>query len=471
MGKEHLNKQHTPQREENISPVLVSRVQSRLPVGTVSRLQPKMFTGLTRNELEPETMHASSTTQLPEEVQAKMENSFGQDFSGVSIHKDSVSAKDINAKAYTQGTDIHFAPGEYNPNSKEGQELLGHELTHVVQQGQGKVGSGEINGKGLEINQDAALEKEADEMGKKAAEGMDIQISKLSGFSIQKKGNSIAATKKNEHGDSRTTSGFTEYWDAEFDNGKSQAKGAWIKLDHTNSQIVSDFITKHYGVRPRELERFWFDNSDLRKNLSLQGDPILNYTIFVMEGGGNAITDLGINHNDPKNPISSYGYLGLDFVASEYPNLIKGNFLPSNFEQKYGLKIAGTANEKFKNIAFYDYPNFESASQAMGAYVNYSTSKIIEIGKQLGIKAPSNDELIFWTYLYFNNPRDWGDKLKLSQKGSYELSKWTFNDKKNADKKVQNGQALEINIDTMALMRISTYKYFKIRFNDKARYK
>jgi hypothetical protein len=340
-----------------------------------------------------------------------------------------------------------------------------------VQQGQGKVGQEEIHGKGLSINQDVSLEKEADEMGKKAAAGMDVQVSESSDFSIQKKDNSIAATKKNEHGDSRTTNGFTEYWDAEYNNGKNQPKGAWIVLDHTNSKEVSDFITKHYGVRPRELERFWFDNSELRKNLSLQGDPILNYTIFVMEGGGDAIKDYGIKYDDPQNPISSYGYLGLDFVASEYPNLVKGNFLPANFEQKYGLKVAGTANEKFTNIKFYDYPNFESAAQAMGAYVNYSTSKIIEMGKQLGIKAPSNDELIFWTYLYFNNPRDWGDKLKLSQKGNYELNKWTYDDKNQVEKKIARGDGLKINIDTMALMRVATYKYLKIRFNDTVRYK
>lgn len=61
----------------------------------------------------------------------------GHDFSNVNIHTDS-SADNLNrslgAKAFTTGNDIYFRSGEYNPSSSSGQELLAHELTHVVQQ-------------------------------------------------------------------------------------------------------------------------------------------------------------------------------------------------------------------------------------------------------------------------------------------------------------------------------------------------
>jgi hypothetical protein len=73
--------------------------------------------------------------------------------------------------AYTQGNDIHFAPGQYSPETSKGQELLGHELTHVVQQRQGRVQPTKEQGKGLAINDNPALENEADRMGKKASEG------------------------------------------------------------------------------------------------------------------------------------------------------------------------------------------------------------------------------------------------------------------------------------------------------------
>jgi len=107
---------------------------------------------------------------MPTEVQMKMEQAFQTDFSNVNIHTNSQSATDIGALAYTQGNDIHFASGQYNPHSQSGQELLGHELTHVVQQRAGRV-KPTTQMKGFAINDDKGLEKEADDMGRKAASG------------------------------------------------------------------------------------------------------------------------------------------------------------------------------------------------------------------------------------------------------------------------------------------------------------
>lgn len=105
---------------------------------------------------------------LPGAVRGKMETAFGSDFSGVRIHE-GPEAGAMGAVAYTQGAHIHFAPGAYDPDSQPGQELLGHELAHVVQQAQGRVAAG-AQAKGA-INSDAALEREADELGARAARG------------------------------------------------------------------------------------------------------------------------------------------------------------------------------------------------------------------------------------------------------------------------------------------------------------
>jgi hypothetical protein len=77
---------------------------------------------------------------------------------------------DAGALAYTKGTDVHFAPGTYDPHGSRGQELLGHELTHVVQQAQGRV-QANTQAKGLDINDDHGLESEADDLGARAARG------------------------------------------------------------------------------------------------------------------------------------------------------------------------------------------------------------------------------------------------------------------------------------------------------------
>jgi hypothetical protein len=122
-------------------------------------------------QMKSESGSEGISTNMPEDVKSKMENSFGTDFSDVSIHKNSEQATNIGALAYTQGSDVHFAPGQYEPGSHKGQELLGHELTHVVQQREGRVKPDTEQQKGLNINSDNSLEKEADEMGARAAQG------------------------------------------------------------------------------------------------------------------------------------------------------------------------------------------------------------------------------------------------------------------------------------------------------------
>lgn len=103
---------------------------------------------------------------LPRDVQTKMETAFGADFSDVRVHIGH-EASSLGAIAYTWGTNIHFAPGQYNPHTIQGQKLLGHELWHVVQQRTGRVQN--PFGGGVAVVQDHALEAEADRMGIKAA--------------------------------------------------------------------------------------------------------------------------------------------------------------------------------------------------------------------------------------------------------------------------------------------------------------
>jgi hypothetical protein len=107
-------------------------------------------------------------------LQSQMEQSFRTDFSNVRVHENSTNPEKLGAIAYTQGEDIHFAPGEYQPNSHQGRELLGHELTHVVQQRQGKVPATTAQGKQITVHNDDSLEQEADKNGAIAANGQSI---------------------------------------------------------------------------------------------------------------------------------------------------------------------------------------------------------------------------------------------------------------------------------------------------------
>jgi hypothetical protein len=79
----------------------------------------------------------SSSQTLSSATRTFMEPRFRRDFGNVRIHIGSQAAKlahAVKALAFTVGRNIVFGPGRYAPDTREGQNLLAHELTHVVQQ-------------------------------------------------------------------------------------------------------------------------------------------------------------------------------------------------------------------------------------------------------------------------------------------------------------------------------------------------
>ena len=79
----------------------------------------------------------SGGSQLSGETRGFMEQRIGADFNAVRVHTDSQADRlnrSIQSRAFTTGPDVFFRQGEYQPSSPDGQRLLAHELTHVVQQ-------------------------------------------------------------------------------------------------------------------------------------------------------------------------------------------------------------------------------------------------------------------------------------------------------------------------------------------------
>lgn len=98
-------------------------------------------------------------TGLPDNLKTGMENLSGISLDDVTVHYNSNKPAQLQAHAYAQGTNIHLSPGQ--------DRHLPHEAWHVVQQKQGRVNP-TMQMKGVSINNDAGLEKEADVMGAKA---------------------------------------------------------------------------------------------------------------------------------------------------------------------------------------------------------------------------------------------------------------------------------------------------------------
>lgn len=110
---------------------------------------------------------AGPGTPLAADVRAPMERAFAADFAAVRVHEGAY-VRNIGARAFASGASVHFAPGEYDPGTRGGRELLGHELAHVVQQSEHRAPA--MQHKGL-VNDDPALEAEADQLGARAADG------------------------------------------------------------------------------------------------------------------------------------------------------------------------------------------------------------------------------------------------------------------------------------------------------------
>jgi hypothetical protein len=93
-------------------------------------------------------------------VRERVGEALGDPLADVRVHADEHAdalARSVSARAFTTGTDIFFAQGEYRPRTAGGDALLAHELTHVVQQR-----AGPTTGPLTVTDPAGALEAEAD---------------------------------------------------------------------------------------------------------------------------------------------------------------------------------------------------------------------------------------------------------------------------------------------------------------------
>jgi hypothetical protein len=171
MGRDR-ERQHEQQRPAAQAPEAVEEVSA--PERLASSMGNQAFGALARQgagilpdgRAHPDVESTIARTRgggqtLDSGVAGRVGGQLGADLSDVRVHTDPTAnalASSVSAKAFTTGSDIYFAEGEYDPGSSKGNQLLTHELTHVVQQ------EGAPTGGPLEVSQPGdALEVKADE--------------------------------------------------------------------------------------------------------------------------------------------------------------------------------------------------------------------------------------------------------------------------------------------------------------------
>lgn len=135
-------------------PLTLAQIQGKLDASTVTRMQRTLGNAAVQRvlaqrsgggpmEIDDETAAAinserGSGQSLDTHIAGKAGAVMGQDFGGVNVHTDSQAdslSRALGATAFTTGNDVFFQSGAYQPTTSEGQHLISHELTHVVQQG------------------------------------------------------------------------------------------------------------------------------------------------------------------------------------------------------------------------------------------------------------------------------------------------------------------------------------------------
>ncbi|HEY9076522.1 MAG TPA: DUF4157 domain-containing protein [Anaerolineaceae bacterium] len=162
--KPEIRQEHSADNPAAASPI--TNLQRKVGNRAVQRLLAQRSGGDGSFELDDQVAsrinsERSSGQPLDAQVQESMGAQLGYDFSDVKVHTSPESHnlnRALDAEAFTTGHDVFFREGAYQPGSTSGQQLLAHELTHVVQQGTGEVpstGNMTVNAPGDTFEQEA----------------------------------------------------------------------------------------------------------------------------------------------------------------------------------------------------------------------------------------------------------------------------------------------------------------------------
>jgi hypothetical protein len=169
-GKMVTQREAKPEEEELLQGKMVAQreskpdeeelLQGKFMSNPTLQMQPEEDEELPVQGKMAQLQKQENKTGMPDNLKAGVEQLSGLDMSDVRVHYNSSKPASVQAHAYTQGTDIHVAPGQ--------EQHLGHEAWHVAQQKQGRV-QPTIEIAGIPVNDNPGLESEADVMGGKAS--------------------------------------------------------------------------------------------------------------------------------------------------------------------------------------------------------------------------------------------------------------------------------------------------------------
>lgn len=313
--------------------------------------------GEASSDLESSIAQAKGSGKPMEEpIRRQMEGAFGADFSGVRVHTHNTADtlnRSLSARAFTTGNNIFFKQGEYNPSSSSGQELLAHELTHVVQQGQGSLRRNTLQRKGSNLLLDRKFVT-SQRIGSTKTEKLDKEINNY---------NEIPVTDRNYSNQKRILVEITTLGQA------------WIKT-HSNSKEQDKIqeITNVTLQADRELNTVMAQEQAQQYT---QGMPQTNRTLPVSEevvGGGLAASSGGTTGPTLAEKVQGFLTASKQSAENELKDATQKDY---GIEGKIGSLIQVLEKIPLGSIASLLW-NLKEAYKAWGAYKGLETASAQE---------------------------------------------------------------------------------------------
>lgn len=450
----HPTVNHTESRRNVIQPTLATLKKAKSESGQGSKNpaiqlktnafgEPAIFRP--KNSLESQLNTTKGKgSKLNDSAKNEMESGFGRDFSQVNIHTGSDAIqmnRELGSKAFTNGNDIFFNKGEYNPSTSDGKHLLAHELTHTVQQ------SGSA---GMNIQRQTAEEvtayydfllnnKHIQEATNSKAEArhlisdwhdglrtldtemLALAVSELMVPEVGEEDKASILIVIENVPDADLLLMFNTYGinsDAiKIIFGESQNTVNRIDDLVVGQKPVKEqktFLTEKYGKAPRQWTGYANEprESEVVRIIELVAafyaiQPSLLYTIAIGEG-----LNLYIDANTTSTrvnvdqEVSSYQSLGMDFAAEQIPKL--KSLLPADYnkgdeytEDTPFMRYEGGGPTEVKPVTF---KNMESGLYALGALIKFKQNTLLADAAGYGYGVPNEDQLMYWTYYYYQRP-------------------------------------------------------------------
>jgi hypothetical protein len=253
--------------------------------------------------------HTMPGRPLDATVRQMMEAAFGQQFADVRIHV-GAEADSIGAVAFTHGSNIYFAPGQYDPSTQRGRQVLAHELAHVVQQRSGRVRN--AFGPGVAIVHDAQLEAEAERMATHAAQQTNVAPHgvaqpRVAQPLVYNRFGGLFGWMKGYNAEELRINALTERLRTDIADSKAyfQRTRAWMRVPGVLSDIERDFgriderqlDQTHYTAVERSLQNLDTRLAQLRVQWAIVGDnwrqqdPRSRITRYVAKSYGDVYYD------------------------------------------------------------------------------------------------------------------------------------------------------------------------------------